>query len=204
MSILDISAPTKQWELILADVAYEAVLQQVRLKLSPITSKVAKEIRRAINASPAVTSMLGGQLQAEFGFVEPSTIVRNLLDAIEQSIEINVDGKEPILLEILINKDKLIGSGAGEFKSKNGEVPWLDWLLSSGGKTVIVGWHIEYGVFPRKSRFAGSRSGQAKMVPGGTYAVQKFAGNQERNFITDAIDEQAMREITEAIRSVLI
>jgi hypothetical protein len=204
MSILDINAPSQQWSVILAEAAREAIFDVVKTKLSSIKERVVIAIRRAINASPAITSMLGGQLQAEFGFIEPATIVRKLLDAIESSIELDLIGGKDIILEIIIDKDKLINSGVGEFRSKNGEVPWLEWLLSSGGRTVIVGFHIEYGAFPKKSRFSGSRSGAAKMVPGGVYAVQKFAGTQERNFITDAIDEQARNEIGEAIKAALI
>lgn len=184
------------------DAIMKEVVKKARAALPLITPKVALEIRRAILATPAVQSMLGGQLQSEFGFVEPNTIVKKLLDAVEASIEVSVTEK-PAQVEIILDKDKLMSTGVGEFKTKNGEVPWLEWLLSSGGRVVIVGWSIEYGAFPKKSRFSGSRSGKARMVPGGTYSVQKFAGTEARNFMTESIDAQTRNEIAKVIAEAL-
>lgn len=201
--MLDFNMPNRKWELVLKEAAYDAIFERVQSKLSLIKSSIIVEVRRAINASPVITSMLGGKLQAEFGFIEPQSVVNRLLDAIEKAIEVNIAGKDPLLLEIILDKDILMQSDIVEFSTKNGDVPWLEWLLSSGGKVVIYDYHIEYGIFPRKSKFAGSRSGQARMVPGGTYAVGKFAGTKEKNFITDSFDEKTVKLIGAAIEGAI-
>lgn len=181
---------------------YEEVIKKLKINKLNIAQKIGLAIRRSINASPAITSMMAGNLKAEFGFIDGTAVVKRLLDAIETSIDVEVGNVRPLLVEITLDKDKILATGVGEFQSKNGEVPWLDWLLTSNGKTVIIGYHIEYKKFPKTGRRL-SRSGEAVMIPGGTYAVQKFSGNRERNFITDAINEITLNEITAAITEVL-
>jgi hypothetical protein len=69
-------------------------------------------------------------------------------------------------------------------KNNTQTLPWLEWLLLFGDRTVIKDHSVRRFARPVK----GSRSGKALMKLGGSFAVNPlYSGTLKNNFITDAV-----------------
>lgn len=70
------------------------------------------------------------------------------------------------------------------YKSKGGDVNWLEWLLTAGTSEVVANYRILYG------DFAKSRTGEAIMTPsksGGFRFDSEFTGTEDNNWITRSL-----------------
>jgi len=89
----------------------------------------------------------------------------------------------------------LLNLPQGFVNYENGQLPWLDWLITKGDTTIVVNYHYnaETGI---------GRSGLGNMVKGGSFRVPpQFSGTESNNFITRALigesQEKAITKIFE-------
>ncbi len=85
------------------------------------------------------------------------------------------------------------------------EIPWLKWLLLSGGAPVVFGYKVLRGSFPHYSDDGSSRTTRAIMVEAdGSFSVkpEEYQGTQNDNFLTRAassMDQEIIRIAEQAI-----
>lgn len=103
---------------------------------------------------------------------------------------------------IVILKDgiqQLFSMPYASYSSKNGQVDWLEWLLTEGTNEVVSNYKVLYGNFSKWSR-----TGEAIMVPsktGGFRFDTDHAGTLDDNWITRSLKrlESRMTNIFEEI-----
>lgn len=187
----------------------QALLPEVNNYLKDVVSYLQSSlppvIRNAIINTPEYDSISGGTLKYEFGIPDPSSKLSGLLELWSRNIQINysapkisngsirgsfsanmirVDFSDVLYSDYAIMTDNLRGYS----------LPWLEWLLLEGNKTIIKNYNVVIG--PNKY----SRTGMAVMRDSLTsWSVpSQFAGTISDNWITRAID-QAEGEIQSVI-----
>lgn len=166
-------------------------------------------VRVAIVNTPEYQSILNGQLQYEFGIPDPGTKLTGLLDLWTQNIDIiynaptisgnKIKGSFSVNMIRVDFSDVLYSDYANMYDALRGySLPWLEWLVLEGNKTIIKDYGIVIG--PNKS----SRTGMAIMRgSAGSWKVpSQFAGTVGDNWITRAIDA-AEGSIEEVIKKAL-
>lgn len=162
-------------------------------------------IRQSIVNSPEYSSLLNGELRYEFGIPDPGVKLAGLLDIWCDNIKYSY--MKPIIVS---NKIKAIFSAntiridyadvlytdyALVIDSTRGyNLPWLEWLLLEGNKTIIDKYEVIIG--PNQY----SRTGNALMKPSNrSWKVpSSYAGTASDNWITRAIDS-----VTDDIENLL-
>ena len=167
---------------------FKDVIKFLRTNLPPV-------VRSAIITSTEYQSILNGQLQYEFGIVDSSSKLSGLLDLWSQNIDITyntpiisgtkIKGSFSVSMIKVDFSDVLYSDYAMMYDALRGySLPWLEWLLLEGNKTIISNYGIVVG--PNRS----SRTGMAIMKgSAGSWKVpSQFAGTIGDNWITRAID----------------
>lgn len=163
-------------------------LQTIRKSLPPV-------IREIIQNTPEYDSLVGGQLQYEFGIPDSSNAIESIIEI--WSNNVSIDYSSPTITGnkikgsfsvSLIRSDfnDVLSSDAGFVidNLRGYQLPWLEWLLLEGNKTIISKQEVVFG--PNKF----SRTGYALMRPSNkSWRVpSQFAGTVKDNWITRAID----------------
>lgn len=183
------------------------IAQNILKALLPDVSKYLKDviqylqnnlpvvIRNLIQNTPEYEALMSGNLQYELGIPDPSTKLAGLLDIWSTNIKI-------IYNSPTIIGDKLKGSfSANMIKIDFSDVlysdyaiiydglrgyslPWLEWLLLEGNKTIIKNQNVFFGY----NKY--SRTGYALMKesPQSWKIPSEYAGTISDNWITRAID----------------
>jgi outer membrane receptor protein involved in Fe transport len=161
-----------------------------------IQNRISNLLRTAIEGSPTIQSLKGGQLQADFGLTDGAAsaatidIVNAVVSAVNVFFQRSRQGKT--LGNLVIQIDPAIISGLvqasttnGIYNSNGNQITWLDWLMNKGTQVIIDG----FEVVPTTDYNDRSRSGGGFMLPtGGVFRVDpEFAGTPGDNFITRAI-----------------
>ena len=161
-----------------------------------IQIRISNLLRSAIESSPAIQSLRGGQLQVDFGLTDGAAaaatqdIVNAVLSAVNVFFQKSRQGKT--LGNLVIQIDPAIISSLvqasttnGIYNSNGNQITWLDWLMNKGTQVVIDG----FEVVSTTDYDERSRSGGGFMLPtGGVFRVApEFAGTAGDNFITRAI-----------------
>lgn len=169
---------------------------------------VKKKFASKIRISGEYRSLVGesGRLRLDLGLGEQGGAGEGILDSkvamaeiIEQVIsgvtvkivkkKVEQDFVIGLNIKLLENIDDIINSDAGRYLSVNtrgdiNEVPWLEWLLIGGARSVLVGYQVLYA--PREEA---SRTGKAIMVKGGGFSIDsRYTGTKNDNFITRAAE----------------
>ena len=152
-------------------------------------------IKNIIYNTPEYNSLMGGQLQYEFGIPDPSSQLSNIIDIWSNNIKIEYNGPTVSNNKIkasfsvsLIRSDfsDVLSSDSGFVIDalRGYQLPWLEWLLLEGNKAIISKQEVIIG--PNKF----SRTGLAIMRPSNkSWRVpSEFAGTIKDNWITRAID----------------
>lgn len=162
--------------------------------LRGIERGMARAVRAAVRASPTYESLSSGRLWHELGVVHPQAVTDSLLAAIGDSITatnrgVRVFGRG---VEGTVEVGVLGGSFARafslpgmSFRSENGfQVPWLEWLLTSGDSIVLE------DHFYIDKAWATSRTGRGIMVKShrGWHVPAEFAGTAADNWLTRVIE----------------
>lgn len=173
--------------------------------INNIKSKLPDVIRQAIINTPEYESILSGKLKYEFGIPNPGVKLANLLTVWSTNIEYHY--KQPtitgsrILASFSANcikadfSDVLYTDFAAVVDNLRGyTLPWLEWLLFEGNKTIVKKYEVSLG--PNKK----SRTGYAIMKSSrkSWKVPSEFAGTSNDNWITRAIDN-AESEIQKVI-----
>ena len=160
-----------------------------------IQNRLSNLLRTAIEGSPTIQSLKGGQLQADFGLTDGAAsaatidIVNAVVSAVNVFFQRSRQGKT--LGNLVIQIDPAIVSTAvqtsttnGIYSSNGNQITWLDWLMNKGTQVVIEGFEFASTDYDERSR-----SGAGFMLPtGGVFRVDpEFAGTAGDNFITRAI-----------------
>lgn len=153
-------------------------------------------ITRSIVSSPEYNSLLSGELQYNFGINDSNNKLNELLNIWANNINIEYTAPKlsnnKIVSKLLASMiridfaDVLYTDYALVIDSMRGySLPWLEWLLLEGNKSIIQDYEIVVGTNNR------SRTGMAIMRSsyGDSWKVpSQYAGTQNDNWITRAID----------------
>lgn len=176
--------------------------------LFKIRQSLREIIRDIIHNTPEYNSLMGGQLQYEFGIANPSSQLATIIDI--WSNNIITEYNSPVISGNSIKASfsiSLIRSDFNDVLSSDAgfvidnfrgyQLPWLEWLLLEGNKTIVSKQEVVIG----PSKF--SRTGFALMRPSNkSWRVpSEFAGTLRDNWITRAIDnsESQINELLDKV-----
>tara|TARA_R100000458_G_C8206681_1_gene195516 strand:+ start:162 stop:812 length:651 start_codon:yes stop_codon:yes gene_type:complete len=171
-------------------------VDKILTKAKPaIQNRISNLLRTAIEGSPTIQSLKGGQLQADFGLTDGAAdaATRDIVNAVVSAVNVffQRSRRGKTLGNLVIQIDPAIVSTAVQTSTTNGiyssnghQITWLDWLMNKGTQVVIDGFEFASTDYDERSR-----SGGGFMLPtGGVFRVApEFAGTAGDNFITRAI-----------------
>jgi len=162
------------------------------------------EVRRALNESTEVQSMIYGVLRGELGLTEPKGKLKAIIDRFVNSITVSV--RRPRVIGGKIFASLNIGVGAPDYSdilglpqakqertnAKRTEITgeplqWLRWMLLEGASRIILGYDVVTDQMMGRSslRYVMQRRRTYWSVP------QEFQGYPDNNFLTRAIDARS-------------
>lgn len=169
----------------------EKAMGIIKQQLPPI-------VLSAITNRQEYTSLVSGKLRLEFGLPDAATKVNQLLQIWTSNIQytykkpsITSNGIKSTFSASLIKSDfsDVFGTEASLVADniRGYSLPWLEWLLLEGNRTIIPTQSVIIGPNPR------SRTGMAIMRESsqGWSVPSEFAGTINDNWITRAIDDAA-------------
>jgi len=168
--------------------------------INNLKSSLPVVIQKAISNTPEYSSIQSGILRYNFGIPDPNSKLSGLIDIWSNNIQINYT--QPIISRNSIKCNISAGMIKIDFSDvlyteyaivvdsiRGYSLPWLEWLLLEGNKTIIKNQKIIFG--PNKA----SRTGFAIMRDSQTSSWKvpsQYAGTQNDNWITKAIDDAAL------------
>lgn len=163
--------------------------------LQNIRTSLPSLVREIIYNTPEYDSLVGGQLQYEFGIPDSSNPIETIIEIWSNNIDITynkpfISGNsiKGFFSVSLIRSDfnDVLSNDAGFIidNLRGYQLPWLEWLLLEGNKIIVPKQQVVFG----PSKF--SRTGYALMRPSNkSWRVpSQFAGTITDNWITRAID----------------
>jgi hypothetical protein len=152
-------------------------------------------VRNAIIAAPEYTSLSLGKLRYEFGIDSVDSKLASLISVWSTNIQYNYQAPTIVSNRIKSSfsanmiradfSDVLYTDFAAVVDTVRGyTLPWLEWLLLEGNKTIVRNYEVIMG--PNRA----SRTGLALMKPSkkSWKVPSEFAGTSNDNWITRAID----------------
>ncbi len=148
----------------------------------------------AVRESPTFASLLTGEMWHVMGLSNPSQTLDDILQVIGDSINVHSKGCKAssgkisggMTVSVLkADYSELLGHPSSRFLSENGfNVDWLEWLLTTGGETVLADY------FYLGKQTDSSRTGTGIMIKSrkGFRVPSEFAGTHNDNWITRALD----------------
>jgi hypothetical protein len=176
----------------------DALIPDLNTHIDKVILRIAPQMKQiislAILGTPEIQSLNGGQLQSEFGIPDPLPRIQAILNTWLNSL---------LLMRNTAKRrgDKIFGGfsvkmiradwtdvlALPEATLTSGPfiLPWLEWLLIEGDRTIIR----DYSVVPVFNK-KGSRTGFSLMAasPHGWGVPAQYSGTTDRNFVTRAID----------------
>jgi hypothetical protein len=177
----------------------EALLPQVSKymvgSINSLKNILPQIISKAIIETPEYNSILSGKLKYELGIPDPENKLAGLIEIWSNNIAVKYNkpriSRSSIFSDFSINmirvnfSDVLYSDYASVLDAYRGySLPWLEWLLLYGNKTIVKNKRVSIG----SNKF--SRTKMAIMIDSmeNWRVPSEFAGNQENNWITRAID----------------
>ncbi|NBT09167.1 MAG: hypothetical protein EBS98_10260 [Chitinophagia bacterium] len=167
----------------------------LKKNLSKLRQSLPNLIRSILMNTPEYNSLMGGQLQFEFGIPDPSSAISSIINIWSNNIKIEYNGPKISSSRVRASFSvSLIRSDYADVLSSDDalvidnlrgyNLPWLEWLLLEGNKIIVRKQQVEFG--PNIA----SRTGNAIMRPSNkSWRVpSEFAGTITNNWITRAID----------------
>lgn len=171
------------------------VINYMNNGVSTIKRELPNIIKTAIENTPEYSSILSGKLKYEFGIPDSSIKLNNLIDIwienirypymkptimgnkIKSTFEVNAIRVD--FAEVLYSNDALVIDNIRGYN-----LPWLEWLLLEGNKTIISKQEVVIGPnnFSRTGNAIMRDSNKSWKVP------SEFSGTVTNNWITRAID----------------
>lgn len=178
------------------DALIPEVNNYLKQKLQNIKENLPTLIIQILSNTETYTSLISGQLQYEFGIPDPQSKLDEILNLWANNIMINY--KAPTVSSSKLKASfsvSIIRSDFADVLSKDSafvidslrgyNLPWLEWLLLEGNKTIIKNQQVVI----RPSKF--SRTGMAIMQESNTSwkVPSQYSGTINNNWITRAIDD---------------
>ena len=179
--------------------AVEQIDRKMRSAAPQINARVGQLIETKLRSTPHAREILSGKLRADFGLTDSAanTAVQDLIEAVKRSVKVNLDirgrgslGNLAWSMSVSILPDGFTDTikQIGAYKSRSGEIDWMDWLLTKGVTIIYDDYFVAYG-----KEFPGSRSGNAIMLPAGSsgrlFRVDPvFAGTTDDNFVVNTVN----------------
>ncbi len=171
-------------------------VDDILIKAKPaIQNRISNLLRTAIEGSPTIQSLKGGELQVDFGLTdgEAAAATQDIVNAVVSAVNVffQKSKRGKTLGNLVIQIDPAIVSTAvqtsttnGIYNSNGNQITWLDWLMNKGTQVVVEGFEVVSTDYDERSR-----SGGGFMLPtGGVFRVApEFAGTAGDNFVTRAI-----------------
>ena len=171
-------------------------VDDILIKAKPaIQNRISNLLRTAIEGSPTIQSLKGGELQVDFGLTdgEAAAATQDIVNAVVSAVNVffQKSKRGKTLGNLVIQIDPAIVSTAvqtsttnGIYSSNGNQITWLDWLMNKGTQVIIDGFEVVSTDYDERSR-----SGGGFMLPtGGVFRVApEFAGTAGDNFVTRAI-----------------
>lgn len=180
----------------------EALLPQVNKYMLEVVKNLKTTIppiiEQSIRNSPEYESILVGQLKYELGIPDPYSKLDGIIKIWLNNIEYNY--VKPILSNNIIKTSFSVNMIKSDFSDvlstdfalvsdniRNYDLPWLQWLLLDGRKTIVPEQEVVFG------QNKASRTGFAVMRPSNkSWKVPAFySGTIGNNWITRAIDSSS-------------
>lgn len=163
--------------------------------ITKLKSNLPNIIRQAIINTPEYESLSRGKLKYEFGIANVDSKLASLISVWSTNIQYTYKAPNIIAGRIRSSfsasmiradfSDVLYADFAAVVDTLRGyTLPWLEWLLLEGNKTIVRNYEVILG--PNRS----SRTGYALMKPSNrSWKVpSEFSGTINNNWITRAID----------------
>lgn len=178
-----------------------ALLPDLRNIFANGIKKIKIELPQIVNSAiintPEYNSILSGKLRYEFGIRDSSSKLAGLLDTWSRNIYIvstppsvisggKISGQFSASMIQIDFGDVLYTEYAEVYDDIKGySLPWLEWLLLQGNRTLVRNHKVIYQNSPR------SRTGKALMRPNSqSWSVpSEFSGTRGDNWITRALDK---------------
>lgn len=188
-----------------------AISEEINKRIKKNSSKVQKRLKQSVDkwirTSPEILSIQAegaiDSLNAQFGFPlgfgssAAEAVVKSVVESVEAEIKdfsVGLRGKINFYIQPE-NLTNLLTLPQGFIDIANGSLPWLDWLLRQGGRTIITGYEYQPG--------KDGRSGGGTMVGGSFWRVPpQFSGVEDNNFITRALSGREI-ELNKIIQGLL-
>lgn len=178
-------------------------------KLSAIESNIVNISLAHFKSSDTYNELLYGDLRYSLGFPngEQHEMVDTVVETAAKSLKVELDQFKIVNdinggLTVYLLKSgmiDLLSLSQSNIKIEEGNIPWLDWLLTQGDKIIISDYKIIY-------RDAG-RSGGAVMTksPGSYWKIPTdFAGTDDDNWFTRIVSSQSyLNELQKVIEKFI-
>ena len=188
-------------------------VDKILTKAKPvIQNRISNLLRTAMESSPTIQDLKGGQLQVDFGLTDGAAdaATRDIVNAVVSAVNVFFQksrrgktlGKLVIQIDPTIVSTVVQTSTTNAIYSSNGhQITWLYWLMNKGLEVAVE----DFEVVSTIDYDAKSRSGGGFMIKtGGAFRVHPdHAGTPGDNFITRAIianEENIKRIIQEEFR----
>lgn len=177
--------------------------------LSLIESSITNISLTHFKSSDTYNELLSGNLRYDFGFPngEQHEIVDTIVEAAAKSLKVELDQFKIVndikggltIYFLKSGMSDLLSLPQSNIKIEEGNIPWLDWLLTQGDKIIISDYKVVY-------RDAG-RSGGAIMtnLPGSYWKIPTdFAGTDDDNWFTRIVSSQSyLNELQKVIEKFI-
>ena len=156
-----------------------------------ITDKIRTTVREGLVATPEYQSVVQGKLRAELGIPNSDARIVSIVDTWVNNIIVKVKtSKNPFLsIEIGMIQDDygdVLGTAEASYTTSKGRnIPWLEWLLIAGDKTLVADY-----IFTEDISTGISRTGLGLMRQKNTgrwHVPREFAGTATNNFVTRSL-----------------
>jgi hypothetical protein len=159
----------------------------------PIERVLRAQLKELFVSSSEYLDLLGGIRRAHYGLDQPIARLDSIINVWVNSLEVTTYpvskfriGKSAKLFSIsAIDASYLdvLRLPSAIVVSKNGIVPWLEWMLLGSSRFNLNDYHISLRNYKKDSR-----SGLALMIKGGTYQVpENLLGSPENNWATQTL-----------------
>lgn len=172
------------------------VNKYLKKKLDYIKQNLPSLVYDILTNTDTYNSLIGGQLQYEFGIPDPASKLDEILGIWTRNVVVNYQApvastdklKASFSVSIIRTdfSDVLSQDSAYVIDALRGySLPWLEWLLLEGNKTIIKNQQvvIRASKFSRTGAALMQESNQSWKVP------SQYAGTISNNWITRAIDD---------------
>lgn len=176
---------------------------------SKLLDSISRLIPKWISTQPEMQSLMSSGEDSLIGYfgitMSPNSIVDAIINSVVSTTSITIKQYDNRLknggVELNIqpeNFQNLLNLPQGHTVYRDGNLHWLDWLLTRGDEIIIVGYEYNPQTGLGRSKLGNMKKGTSFRVP------PEFSGTEKNNFITRALTgPQQEEEITKIFSKIL-